>query len=153
MKSRWTRSSERIADRLWKEGMSGGQILAAIEHLGTGATRASIVSKMERKWGKQGANRKSVPTGHENLDRTGRVPWNKGLKGTKGRVRYKKVQSSVPFNPIPMTDASSGQCHHVVGDVVWRGVSMVCGRERVTYGRGFCQTCIEEIPIYAPRSH
>lgn len=146
MKSRWTAKAEKIADVMWREGKSGGQILAAIEHLGTGATRASIVAKMGRKWGRQGQGRENVPTGYENLRR---VPWNKGLRG--GKRRKKMVRDDVPFDPIPLTDAGPSQCHTVVGEVVWRGVSMVCGRRRITYGSGFCQACIEDIPVYAPR--
>lgn len=127
MKSMWNAEAMKIASAMWKAGRSGGQILEAINHLAPGLTRAAITAKMKRLHG-AGVGGRVVPA---SLSRSVKRP-------------EKKVRETVPFTPIPLTEAGPFQCHRVIGEVVWRGVSTVCGRPH-NNSNWFCDSCLEEM--------
>lgn len=146
MKSQWTDEAYVIAERMWKEGKSGLDISIEIQAtLKLDISRAAIIRMMGRKVGKRSDGLPRAKMGKP----TREVHFRRAKRLSAAAMAPPQKVHGIPVDVveetkagIPLTEAKAISCHRVIGDVVRRGVSMVCGAPVTDPSRLFCDDCL-----------
>lgn len=144
--SGWTPEILAFSESLWRGGKSGFDIsIEVFAKYRVRISRAAVIRMMGRKVGKrrEGIPRAKIgkPT-RQVRDRRART-LSAAAKASPQRVGGIPVDVLEETQVgIPLIDAPNLSCHRVIGPVVKRGVSMVCGNPVTDPQRLFCEDCL-----------
>lgn len=144
-KSTWIPEAKVLAEQMWKDGKSGLIISIEIAKVyGVDISRAAIIRMMGRTVGrrKDGVKRAKREKQMVKPRYVRAKPLSAAAKLPPQKVDGVPVDVVEELKAgIPLTEASNISCHRVIGPVVRRGVSFVCGAPVSNPTRLFCDDC------------